>query len=336
MVLEGPDEADLRHYWFSCTDEPLNDAWESTVSRRESLSAFAAFAAFDAGERAVIYNSVELDPRLSDYERYMARAAGLASILVAPLEWNYQIRGAVAVCSRETGAFNDDEADFLVSVADQISAILKQQQLARDLTTAHAQVSRLQDDTVMMLAMMAEAHDETTGAHLRGLRGVAELLGNELALPHERVRLLGQASMLHDIGKVRVSAKTLSKPGPLTERQRKVMQNHSIWGEALLIQRPGFELAAQIARWHHERWDGAGYPDGISGEAIPLEVAVVTVADAYDAMIRARPYKPSLPLKWVVGEIQRCSEKQFNPRVVEALDRLNRRGLLEAAEQVSF
>ena len=107
-----------------------------------------------------------------------------------------------------------------------------------------------------------------------------------------------------------------------------ILKRHSIWGAELLQGREGFELAAQVARWHHERWDGAGYPDGLAGSRIPERVAIVTVADAFDAMTSERPYRTARSAAEAVDEIKRCSGVQFSPVVVDALARLHARHAL--------
>lgn len=106
------------------------------------------------------------------------------------------------------------------------------------------------------------------------------------------------------------------------------MKGHTTLGQQFLNGHPGFELAAAIARHHHERWDGAGYPDGLAGERIPEAAALVTVADAFDAMTNGRPYSRPLPLDSAITELRACSGAQFSPRVVEALLRLHERGEL--------
>jgi HD-GYP domain-containing protein (c-di-GMP phosphodiesterase class II) len=106
------------------------------------------------------------------------------------------------------------------------------------------------------------------------------------------------------------------------------MKQHTLWGAAFLNEQPGFELAASVARHHHERWDGAGYPDGLSGEEIPESALITTVADSFDAMTNHRPYRRGRPVDEAVREIQSCSGTQFSPRVVDALTRLFDRGAL--------
>jgi HD-GYP domain-containing protein (c-di-GMP phosphodiesterase class II) len=103
-----------------------------------------------------------------------------------------------------------------------------------------------------------------------------------------------------------------------------------VWGAEFLEGRSGFDLAARVARWHHERWDGTGYPDGLRGEQIPQEVAIVTVADAFDAMVQDRPYRKGRSLEAAMHEIVACQGRQFSPVVVSALSRIYSRGDLDA------
>jgi HD-GYP domain-containing protein (c-di-GMP phosphodiesterase class II) len=114
-----------------------------------------------------------------------------------------------------------------------------------------------------------------------------------------------------------------------------VLKQHSVWGAEFLKGREGFELAAVVARWHHESWDGSGYPDGLSGEEIPEAVTIGTVADAFDAMVSDRPYRAGRPVSAAVDEVLRCRGRQFSPPVVDALVRLHERGELSAMESGS-
>ena len=111
------------------------------------------------------------------------------------------------------------------------------------------------------------------------------------------------------------------------------MKHHAVWGEEFLAGRPGFELASVIARSHHERWHGGGYPAGLSGEEIPEAAAIVAVADSFDAMTSDRPYRPRRSMAAAVQEIAACSGKQFSPKVVEAMMRLHKRRKLPRPRQ---
>ena len=124
-----------------------------------------------------------------------------------------------------------------------------------------------------MLASAAEAHDHTTGRHLQRVRQISEALARELGYDDERAAALGMAATLHDIGKIRVPDSVLGSSNSLAEAEWVLMKQHTLWGSAFLGEQPGFELAASVARHHHERWDGGGYPDGLARRRDPGERA---------------------------------------------------------------
>jgi HD-GYP domain-containing protein (c-di-GMP phosphodiesterase class II) len=184
-------------------------------------------------------------------------------------------------------------------------------------------------ETVLLLAAAAEAHDHTTGRHLQEIRTITLALARELGMTESDAQALGLATVLHDIGKIRVPDYILANPGALSDNEWQIMKQHTIWGEEFLAGRPEFALAALVARSHHERWDGNGYPRGLKDGEIPEAAAIVAVADSFDALISDRPYRKGRGIAAAVEEITRCSGQQFSPRVVEALKRLHKRGELE-------
>ncbi len=192
------------------------------------------------------------------------------------------------------------------------------------LEAAREQLEDAHAETVILLAAAAEAHDHTTGKHLRSVRAITEALAFEFGYSDAEVLDLGLASVLHDIGKLRVPGSILTRASALRSEQWDVMKQHTIWGAEFLASRDRFLLAAQIARSHHERWDGGGYPDGLKGDEIPEEAAIVTVADSFDAMISRRPYREPWPIERAIAEIAACAGTQFSPRVAEVLLRLYR------------
>ncbi len=284
--------------------------------------------------RPIILEDLSSDPRLTDGERAVLGAAGLHSAVIAPMLWEGELIGQVAVARKAGAAFDPRDAQFLAAVANQVTAIVRMATLVDGLQRATERLSGAQAETVMMLAAAAEAHDHATGLHLESIRALAEAIATELGYDEERVRELGLAATLHDIGKISVPDSILSSPVRFDSddwevtRMWDVMKQHSVWGAEFLRARDGFELAGKVARWHHERWDGRGYPDGLQGEAIPEEVTIVTVADAFDAMVQDRPYRAGRPVREAVDEVVRCRGVQFNPKVVDALVRLYERGAL--------
>ena len=288
--------------------------------------------------RPLVLEELASDERLTETQRQVLKAAGLQSAVVAPMLWNNELIGTLAVARRARAAFDARDAQFLAAVASQVTAIVRMAGLVDSLQKATDRLSGSQAETVMMLAAAAEAHDHTTGLHLQSIRSLSEAIAEELGYPPSAVRELGLAATLHDIGKISVPDSVLSSPLRFDSddweiaRMWQTMKRHSIWGAEFLAGKPGFELAAKVARWHHERWDGGGYPDGIAGDQIPEEVSIVTVADAFDAMVQDRPYRAGRPAVEAIQELLRCRGEQFNPDVVDAVVRLYERGALPLPE----
>ncbi|MCJ7492003.1 MAG: PAS domain S-box protein, partial [Dehalococcoidia bacterium] len=175
--------------------------------------------------------------------------------------------------------------------------------------------------TTLLLAMAAEARDPYTEHHLFRIRGYSEAIALQMGLSPRLSNEIGLASLLHDIGKTRVPDAILTKPGPLTEEEWQVMRRHTIWGEELLPDSPWFTTARQIARSHHENWDGSGYPDGVKEDEIPLSARIVAVADGFDAMTSKRPYKGAWPPARAMRELRNDKGHRYCPQVVEAFER---------------
>lgn len=181
---------------------------------------------------------------------------------------------------------------------------------------------------MLVLARGAEAKDETTGDHLRRVQVTAEELALAMGAARERAADIGWAAMLHDVGKLHVPDALLRKRGPLTAEEWAVVRSHTIHGERILGDCPGYEIARQVARWHHENMDGTGYPDGLSGSAIPIEARIVRIADAFDAMTNDRPYAAARTVDEALEELTRHRGSQFDPELVDLLERLVAGGAL--------
>jgi putative two-component system response regulator len=127
------------------------------------------------------------------------------------------------------------------------------------------------------------------------------------------------AGMLHDVGKLHLPDSVLLKRGPLTRAEWALVKQHTIWGEKILGSTEGFELARRIARWHHENFDGSGYPDGLAGSRIPLEARIVRLADVVDALQSERPYKAAWDLERTLDEVRIGSGRMFDPELAKEL-----------------
>ena len=172
-------------------------------------------------------------------------------------------------------------------------------------------------ETIRSLAFTVEAKDAYTGQHLERCRvyglAVLDRLGIASEFPDAQYGFL-----LHDSGKVGVPDSILGKPGPLTAAEWRVMRTHPLIGYQMLSEIPFLSTAAEIVRYHHEMFDGGGYPEGLTREDIPLAARVFSVVDAYDAMTTNRPYRSALSVDHAAGEIVRMSGTQFDPEVSRA------------------
>ena len=179
-----------------------------------------------------------------------------------------------------------------------------------------------------MLAVASEHKDEDTGEHIQRLRDGTRTLALRMGVTHNEAERLAEASVLHDIGKLGVPDAILQKPARLTPEEFATIKRHASIGAAILSHSPWFDLARECAATHHERWDGAGYPQGLKGEAIPLIGRIVAVMDVFDALSHARPYKEAWSIERSVDEISKGSGTQFDPHVVDAFLSLHREGRL--------
>jgi len=209
--------------------------------------------------------------------------------------------------------------------------------LQDELQARLAEVDRLREATLYVMVSFAEFRDEDTGNHVLRTQGFVRALADWLAehgrpgyrLAPEQIDQLAKSAPLHDIGKVAIPDSILLKPGPLSDAEFEVMKTHALRGWEML-QRAAVHMGGagslylrygmEIARHHHERWDGSGYPDGLAGAAIPLSARLMAVADVYDALISQRPYKDAMDHAQALQQIRQASGRHFDPEVVRALD----------------
>ena len=180
------------------------------------------------------------------------------------------------------------------------------------------QVEQLTVDALLTIANAVEARDGYTGGHVERVTRYAVAAGRKLGMRGEALRSLWVGGLLHDIGKIGVPDTILKKPDCLTPDEFEVMKRHPRIGAAILERSPFLRPAVAGVLRHHERWDGAGYPDGLEGEEIPLEGRILAVADAYDAIVTTRAYRDRRTAEAAVEELRRCAGTQFDPAVVEA------------------
>ena len=251
---------------------------------------------------------VSIQPRILDASVGAAtRTVWIAVAIVfavLALALGLLVRGASARLSRQNDAFQARTRELLESTQ------LLEESLLQTVETLNAAV---------------EARDPYTAGHSQRVRRVALAVGRDLGLPSKRLGALGTAALFHDVGKIGIPDSILTKAGPLEPVEAAIMREHVTRGAEIVAKVSSFEDAVPAIRHHHERWDGLGYPDGLSGQEIPLEAAIIGLADAWDAMTTDRPYARALPLSDALMQIRTGRGKQFNPSVVDAFTEVARR-----------
>jgi HD-GYP domain-containing protein (c-di-GMP phosphodiesterase class II) len=182
------------------------------------------------------------------------------------------------------------------------------------------ELSRAYRGTTLLLSDVLEADDEYTGFHSRSVVSLSVAVADAMGLTSKQRRNVEFGALLHDVGKIAVPKEIINKPGPLTEDEWVVIKAHTIEGQKMLDRVGGLlSQVGRIVRSSHEKWDGSGYPDGLVGEAIPVESAIVSCCDAFNAMTTDRSYRAAMSLDEAIAELQSNSGTQFSPAVVDAL-----------------
>jgi diguanylate cyclase (GGDEF)-like protein len=246
----------------------------------------------------------------------------LRDVLVAPVRWEPEGLGAIVfTAAEEGGTFSERDLRLARGIADLASLALGNAGRFVELEEAYL-------STVEALANAVEAKDEYTGDHCRALAEMSLAVGGDFGMPTDRLKVLELGALFHDIGKIGVASDIIRKPGPLTSAERREMNLHPEIGSQILAPVPFLQPVRAIIHASHERWDGGGYPNGLSGEDIPLESRIIFVCDAFHAMTTDRPYRAALPQSEAVRRLRLSAGTQFDPKVVEVFVRLLGQGLI--------
>src|SRR5580704_13196217 len=280
-------------------DEPAPRAGLEILLRREGYEVLAAADGASALEHCVEFRPdlVLLDivmPGLDGFE-VCRRIKAAPETRLTPV---VLITGLSAVSDRIQG-INAGADDFLSKPID-FSELLAR---TRSLLRLKQYTDELENAEVVLfsLALSIEARDPYTRGHCERLSEMSVMLGQKLGLPEEHITALRRAGIVHDIGKVVVPDAILLKPGPLSPGEIAVMRKHPVVGERICAPLKTLRLVLPIIRHHHEKRDGSGYPDGLSGEEIPLAARILQLADVYDALTTDRPYRTAVPSEVALG-----------------------------------
>lgn len=197
---------------------------------------------------------------------------------------------------------------------------------AEDVRRLHRQLQRAVCQSLLGLATALEAKDAYTRGHSERVAELSRRIAVVLGLDGDDVQAIGEAGLLHDIGKIGVLEPTLRKPGPLTPEEWQTMRRHPVVGAQIVAPFDFFARSTPLIRHHHERWDGSGYPDGLAGHAIPLGARIVAVADVFDALTSTRPYRAAVGMDVALAHLVDEAGRTLDPHVVAACVELLRAG----------
>jgi diguanylate cyclase (GGDEF)-like protein/PAS domain S-box-containing protein len=317
---------------FTKAPQEMIDAWNE--QQRSGNADLGVGDLLRETRKPLLLDNIEESAYVTEDQRRLLAAVGIRSGIVVPLFIDDDMIATMSVGSKELAGFSMADEQFLTAVAAQVAAIIRMARLVEHLQQATDRLEESRDETVMLLAAAAEAHSHTGGKHFENVRDLSEMIAREMGFEDEALRELGLAAALHDIGKIYVPDALLSSPdrvsphggAPEGRLEWETLKEHCTHGREFLSRTAGFELAARVAYAHHERWDGAGYPDGLAGDEIPVEAAIIAVADSLDAMLTDRAYKAGRPLDAAIAEIAACRGTQFSPDAVDALTAIHDRG----------
>lgn len=228
-------------------------------------------------------------------------------------------------CKQDNKDFGNDELDFLMALASDVSMAIRNARLFKELEDELEKKRRLFIHTSIALAAAIDAKDHYTHGHTMRVTSLSLEIARRFSLKYKRFlngkffENLHIAGLLHDIGKIGVPESILNKQGPLNVEEREKMKEHTRLGSTILMPIKELEEVNLAVKYHHENYDGTGYPEGLRGDQIPLIAAIISVADTFDAITTDRPYRRALSKESAIEEIKRVSGKQLNPEVVQTL-----------------
>ena len=236
------------------------------------------------------------------------------SIVGIPLCKNGDYLGGIVLAGSNGEGIRDSQFQDLLAFAPYLFPLFESAVLQEILLSNYL-------ETIETLAVALEAKDPFTRGHSNMVCAYSVAIARKLGFDSERLRHIEIGSMMHDIGKIGVPDHILLRPGRLTREEFEIVKRHPVIGEEILkpMQHPLFDIPRKIVRWHHERIDGKGYPDGLSGNEIPLEARITFVADAYEAMTSERPYRQAMPHEQAFDELAGNAGSQFDAEIVDVL-----------------
>jgi putative nucleotidyltransferase with HDIG domain len=241
----------------------------------------------------------------------------IVSLIGIPLKAKGKILGVLDLFHRSPLEPDEEWFHFLDILAGQAAIAIDNATLFENAQRTRIEIEQAYDTTLVGWALALELRDEETEGHAERVTEMAVTVARRMGFSKEELVQVRRGALLHDIGKMGIPDSILHKPGALTQEEREIMKSHPQIAYDLLSRTPFLRKALNIPYYHHERWDGTGYPHGLKGVTIPLEARIFAVVDVWDALSSDRPYRKAWPAKKVVDHIKSESGKHFDPQVVD-------------------
>jgi response regulator RpfG family c-di-GMP phosphodiesterase len=294
-------------------DERLREMW---MSMRHAIN---------QGDEIDRFLSTVTDPIVLDdpanqvptMYRDVVAQSGTRTVVIVPANWQGQMLGLLYFASYRPHAFDEQDVTLMQSVAAQLAPALQVASLRVEIEHSYQELKGAHTQALLRLAYAAEARDPYTECHLTRIKAIAQTIAQYMGIEGDELEAIGYGAIVHDLGKLRIPDSILCNPGTLSDDEWKEMKKHPEWGAEIIGGNAFYDVAREVAHCHHERWDGSGYPQGLSGEEIPLAARIVSVADVYDALTSARPYKHAWPVERALVELMRMRAKTLCPHAVD-------------------
>jgi PAS domain S-box-containing protein/putative nucleotidyltransferase with HDIG domain len=293
----GPDDPELREFVGRGTCRPLTMALERN--------------------RAVVIHDMDVNPNCSGCDGRVP-ACFIRSAAILPMQSEGESLGALFICSIEAAAFDADELVVLTELGSDLAFGIRAMRNRLGREQGLRRIQSTMEETIQALASTVEFRDPYTAGHQRRVAQLAVAIAHDLGLAVDRIHGLNLAAIVHDIGKVRVPAEVLTRPGRLSDLEFEIVKTHVEAGYDILKSIDFSWPIADIVHQHHERLDGSGYPHGIGGDQLLLEARILSVADSVEAVASFRPYRPALGIDFALAEIEAGRGTLFDCDVVDA------------------
>ena len=307
-----------------------------------------------ARREALVYNELEpmqnfeilvnkKEHRAIHYEDIRNEMSYLRASVCVPSFYKRELIGVLVLGEKLSGeSYEEQEINLFVTLANDVAMAVKNAELIKDLKTAYEKEHELFIRTSIALATAIDARDKYTHGHSERVSHYSLVITKELIdsgkleFDRELMETVQLSALLHDIGKIGIRDQILNKPAKLNDAEFEVMKTHVTIGANIVKPIGGLPRLGDGVLYHHERWDGMGYPAGLKGKDIPLIARIVNVADSYDTITTARSYKKATPPPVAFEELRKCAGTQFDPEVVEAFYQAYKKGKLTKREYTSF